>query len=93
MLFDLFHELPGVRVQLPIWLGEVTKLVSHERLNETTGTAHVRSAEHTNLKGWSVTNEGEVALNDLYLFPIGADGENFDPLPSLPPLTLPEVYE
>jgi len=53
MLFDLLNELSGVRVQLPILFGEVIELVSDERLNETTGAAHVRSAEHANLEGLS----------------------------------------
>ena len=64
MLFDLLHEFSGVHVQLPIRLGEVTKLVSDGWLNETTGAAHVRSAEHANLEGWPVTNADKVVLND-----------------------------
>ena len=50
MLLDLLYELSSICVQLPIRFWEVTKLVSYERLNETTGATHVRSAEHTNLK-------------------------------------------
>ena len=93
MLFDLLHELSCIRVELPIRFGEVTKLVSDEWLDETTGATHVRCAEHTDLKVGLVMNVGRAAANNPHLFPVGADGENFDTLPSLSPLSLSEVYE
>ena len=93
MLLDLLHELSSGCVRFPIRLGKVTKLVRGGRLNETTRGTHVRGAEYTNLNGRLDRIHDKNVWRTLHLFPVGADGEHFDPLSPLSPLSLPEVHE